>query len=113
MSGILVHEWLSRTGGSENVFEVLADTFPDARRFALGRGRNKAFHLQRDQKHDDVNSDRCGKGEPASDVALVGPGEKQVQIFGIVPLVHNATASVFRNRSGGGWESLCHAALTS
>lgn len=35
MSGILVHEWLSRTGGSENVFEVLADTFPDAQRFAL------------------------------------------------------------------------------
>jgi len=35
MSGILVHEWLTPTGGSENVFEVLADTFPDAERFCL------------------------------------------------------------------------------
>jgi glycosyltransferase involved in cell wall biosynthesis len=35
MSGILVHEWLARTGGSENVFEVLGKTFPDAERFAL------------------------------------------------------------------------------
>ncbi|MGM7671431.1 glycosyltransferase [Microbacterium sp. A93] len=35
MSGILVHEWLARTGGSENVFEVLSETFPDAARYAL------------------------------------------------------------------------------
>lgn len=35
MSGILVHEWLERTGGSENVFEILGETFPDAQRFAL------------------------------------------------------------------------------
>lgn len=28
--GVLVHEWLSATGGSENVFDVLVDTFPDA-----------------------------------------------------------------------------------
>ncbi|MFT4259260.1 glycosyltransferase [Microbacterium sp.] len=35
MSGILVHEWLARTGGSENVFEVLGETFPDAARYAL------------------------------------------------------------------------------
>lgn len=35
MSGILIHEWLAHTGGSENVFEVLADTFPDAERFCL------------------------------------------------------------------------------
>lgn len=27
-SGVLVHEWLERTGGSENVFEVIADVFP-------------------------------------------------------------------------------------
>jgi len=35
MPGILVHEWLSRHGGSENVFEVLSKTFPDAERFCL------------------------------------------------------------------------------
>jgi glycosyltransferase involved in cell wall biosynthesis len=35
MAGILVHEWLARYGGSENVFEVLSDTFPDAERFCL------------------------------------------------------------------------------
>ncbi|WP_313477355.1 glycosyltransferase [Microbacterium sp.] len=35
MSGILVHEWLARTGGSENVFEALGAVFPDAERFAL------------------------------------------------------------------------------
>ena len=35
MSGILVHEWLARRGGSENVFEVLSDSFPDAERFCL------------------------------------------------------------------------------
>jgi len=28
--GILVHEWLEATGGSENVFDVLAETFPRA-----------------------------------------------------------------------------------
>jgi glycosyltransferase involved in cell wall biosynthesis len=28
--GVLVHEWLARTGGSENVFDVLAETFPTA-----------------------------------------------------------------------------------
>lgn len=35
VSGIIVHEWLQRTGGSENVFEVLARTFPDAARLCL------------------------------------------------------------------------------
>jgi len=35
MTGILVHEWLARTGGSENVFEVLSQIFPDAERFCL------------------------------------------------------------------------------
>ncbi|MFT4111053.1 glycosyltransferase [Propionicimonas sp.] len=35
MSGILVHEWLSPSGGSENVFEVLSDMYPDAERFCL------------------------------------------------------------------------------
>jgi glycosyltransferase involved in cell wall biosynthesis len=32
---MLVHEWLSRTGGSENVFEQLGRVFPDADRFCL------------------------------------------------------------------------------
>lgn len=35
MAGILIHEWLARYGGSENVFEVLSQTFPDAERFCL------------------------------------------------------------------------------
>lgn len=35
MSGILVHEWLSPRGGSENVFEVLGEVFPDAERWCL------------------------------------------------------------------------------
>lgn len=33
--GVLVHEWLARTGGSENVFEELTRMLPAARRFAL------------------------------------------------------------------------------
>ena len=47
MSGVLVHEWLSRRGGSENVLEEIAGVFPDAKitalwddfpeRFAAGR----------------------------------------------------------------------------
>lgn len=42
MAGILIHEWLSPHGGSENVFDVLSTTFPDAERFCLwndSRGR--------------------------------------------------------------------------
>jgi glycosyltransferase involved in cell wall biosynthesis len=35
VSGIIVHEWLQRTGGSENVFEVLERAFPDAARLCL------------------------------------------------------------------------------
>ncbi len=30
MSGVLVHEWLSRVGGSERVFDAMAAVFPDA-----------------------------------------------------------------------------------
>ena len=30
MSGVIVHEWLAKNGGSENVVEVLASIFPDA-----------------------------------------------------------------------------------
>ncbi|WP_313477382.1 glycosyltransferase [Microbacterium sp.] len=47
MSGILVHEWFSRHGGSENVFEVLSDVFPDAERFCLWNdsdGRFRGVH---------------------------------------------------------------------
>lgn len=35
MSGVLVHEWLSRRGGSENVLVELARIFPDAKIAAL------------------------------------------------------------------------------
>jgi glycosyltransferase involved in cell wall biosynthesis len=35
LSGILVHEWLAPIGGSENVFETMAQVFPDAERFCL------------------------------------------------------------------------------
>lgn len=30
MSGVIVHEWLETTGGSENVFEEIAGIYPDA-----------------------------------------------------------------------------------
>lgn len=30
MSGVIVHEWLEATGGSENVFEEIAGIYPDA-----------------------------------------------------------------------------------
>ncbi|MCT9001813.1 glycosyltransferase [Microbacterium memoriense] len=32
---MIVHEWLAPTGGSENVFEVLSEVFPDAARYCL------------------------------------------------------------------------------
>lgn len=35
LNGILVHEWLSATGGSENVFEAISAIFPDAARYCL------------------------------------------------------------------------------
>lgn len=43
MSGILVHEWLARHGGSENVFETLSATFPDAERFCLWNDSDGRF----------------------------------------------------------------------
>ncbi len=43
MSGVLVHEWLSRRGGSENVFEELGRIFPDARRFCLWNASEGRF----------------------------------------------------------------------
>ncbi len=47
MSGILIHEWLARHGGSENVFEALSAAFPDAERFCLwndSAGRFEGVH---------------------------------------------------------------------
>lgn len=35
MPGLIVHEWLEASGGSENVFETLVDIFPDAGRVCL------------------------------------------------------------------------------
>ncbi|WP_184750193.1 glycosyltransferase [Microbacterium thalassium] len=35
MPGLIVHEWLEASGGSENVFETLVDAFPDAGRLCL------------------------------------------------------------------------------
>ena len=43
MAGILVHEWLARHGGSENVFEVLSSVFPDAERFCLWNDSDGRF----------------------------------------------------------------------
>ncbi|WP_137845675.1 glycosyltransferase [Microbacterium sp. 2FI] len=43
MAGILIHEWLARHGGSENVFEVLSNTFPDADRFCLWNDSDGRF----------------------------------------------------------------------
>lgn len=43
MAGILVHEWLARHGGSENVFEVLSGIFPDAERFCLWNDSDGRF----------------------------------------------------------------------
>ncbi|QKJ20361.1 glycosyltransferase [Microbacterium hominis] len=43
MPGILIHEWLARHGGSENVFEVLSDAFPDAERFCLWNDSDGRF----------------------------------------------------------------------
>ncbi len=43
MAGILVHEWLARHGGSENVFEALSGIFPDAERFCLWNDSDGRF----------------------------------------------------------------------
>ena len=43
VSGVLIHEWLSEHGGSENVFEVLSDAFPDAERFCLWNDSDGRF----------------------------------------------------------------------
>lgn len=43
MAGILVHEWLARHGGSENVFDVMSHAFPDAERFCLWNDSDGRF----------------------------------------------------------------------
>lgn len=43
MTGVLVHEWLSPNGGSENVFEEISDLFPDARRYCLWNASEGRF----------------------------------------------------------------------
>ena len=35
MSGIIVHEWINKTGGSEKVLDAMVDTFPDAEVWCL------------------------------------------------------------------------------
>ncbi|MGM7680244.1 glycosyltransferase [Microbacterium sp. A94] len=45
MSGALVHEWLARTGGSENVFEALTRVFPDAARYCLWNDSGDRFSV--------------------------------------------------------------------
>lgn len=35
MTGIIVHEWIAPSGGSENVFEAIARAFPEAERWCL------------------------------------------------------------------------------
>lgn len=39
MTGMLVHEWIAKSGGSENVLEAMADAFPDAPIFCLWNDR--------------------------------------------------------------------------
>jgi glycosyltransferase involved in cell wall biosynthesis len=43
VAGILIHEWLAPTGGSENVFEVLSGLYPDAERFCLWNDSDGRF----------------------------------------------------------------------
>lgn len=40
--GVLVHEWLAQTGGSENVFDAMVEAFPDADRLCLWDERDPA-----------------------------------------------------------------------
>ena len=35
MSGIIVHEWINKTGGAEKVLDAMVDTFPDAEVWCL------------------------------------------------------------------------------
>lgn len=43
MAGVLVHEWLAKTGGSENVLREMADTFADAPIYCLWNDAPERF----------------------------------------------------------------------
>ncbi|MDF2561450.1 MAG: hypothetical protein K0R99_2896 [Microbacterium sp.] len=43
MTGLLVHEWLERAGGSENVFEKISEAFPEAERWCLWNDAPERF----------------------------------------------------------------------
>lgn len=43
MSGIIVHDWLERAGGAENVFHELTGIFPDAERWCLWNDSDGRF----------------------------------------------------------------------
>jgi glycosyltransferase involved in cell wall biosynthesis len=43
MTGLIVHEWISRAGGSERVLESLGDVFPDADIFCLWNDAPQRF----------------------------------------------------------------------
>lgn len=43
MSGAIVHEWVAESGGSENVFQAMADVFPDADLHCLWSDNSKRF----------------------------------------------------------------------
>ncbi|WP_309067392.1 glycosyltransferase [Microbacterium sp.] len=47
LSGVIVHEWLEHSGGAENVFEAMLETFPDAAAWSLwddSHGRFRDVH---------------------------------------------------------------------
>lgn len=43
MSGVIVHEWLEKSGGAENVFEAMRDAFPDAASWCLWNDSDGRF----------------------------------------------------------------------
>lgn len=43
MAGVIVHEWLERTGGAENVFEAMRGVFPDADAWCLWNDSDGRF----------------------------------------------------------------------
>lgn len=43
MSGIIVHEWIARSGGSENVLQAMSETFPTAEIFCLWNDAPERF----------------------------------------------------------------------
>lgn len=47
MSGVIVHEWIAQLGGSENVLDQMAETFPDAEIRCLWNDANGRFDPSR------------------------------------------------------------------